>query len=137
MKSQKNEGKANLEAIKVVKESLRIPVFGNGGIENLEQLKEMQSYTNCDGVMIAQGLLQNPALFAGFAHTPKHCVETFVRNSIGYGDSNLFIFQHHLMYMLDSQMSASEKKHFNQLGSIAQIIDYLEESYDMNFSYQN
>jgi tRNA-dihydrouridine synthase 4 len=94
----------------------------------------MVGYTNCDGVMVAQGLLQNPGMFAGYENTPKQAVKTFVKNSIGYGDSNLFIFHHHLMYMLESQMSASEKKHFNQLGSIPTIIDYLEECYDMDFS---
>ena len=29
--------------------------------------------------MVARGLLQNPAMFAGFKHTPVQCVKDWVR----------------------------------------------------------
>ena len=30
--------------------------------------------TNADGIMAANGLLENPAFFAGYLKTPKQCV---------------------------------------------------------------
>jgi tRNA-dihydrouridine synthase 4 len=135
LKSQKNEGKANLDAIKLVKEHLSIPVFGNGGIESISQANEMASYTKVDGVMVAQGLLYNPALFAGCTETPIECVKEFVDNSLRYplSSSNHFIFHHHLMYMLEKRMRKPERTFFNTIQSTAGVLDYLEENYSNIF----
>ncbi|CAG8681822.1 20565_t:CDS:2 [Rhizophagus irregularis] len=86
--------------------------------------------TGVNGVMSARGLLNNPALFAGYDFTPWDCIENFVRLSIAYG-TNHFIFHHHLMYMLEDVMSNAEKKSFNTLTSIPAIIDHLEEHYGL------
>uniref|UniRef100_T1GK17 tRNA-dihydrouridine synthase n=1 Tax=Megaselia scalaris TaxID=36166 RepID=T1GK17_MEGSC len=51
------------QGIKVVKDSLRVPLIANGNIKSIEDALEMHSITNCDGVMAASGLLTNPSLF--------------------------------------------------------------------------
>lgn len=62
-RAQMYEGKANLDYIKQVKESVSIPVIGNGDIIDYESANNMFSYTNCDAIMIARGACGNPWIF--------------------------------------------------------------------------
>ena len=55
-------GHVDLDIIKKVKESVSIPVFGNGDVKSFEDYKHMLDYTKCDGVMIGRGCLGNPWL---------------------------------------------------------------------------
>ena len=55
-------GSADWNIIKQVKESVNIPVIGNGDIKNCYDAKRMLYETNCDAVMIARGVLGNPWL---------------------------------------------------------------------------
>ena len=56
-------GKADLEIIKKVKETVNIPVIGNGDIVNEQTAKEMFEKTGVDGIMIGRGSLGNPWIF--------------------------------------------------------------------------
>lgn len=56
-------GIADWEIIKKVKESVSIPVIGNGDIMNLETAKLIFQETNCDAIMIGRGSLGNPWIF--------------------------------------------------------------------------
>lgn len=61
-RSQGYGGKADLDIIKAVKESVSIPVIGNGDVRTAEDYHHMLDYTGCDAVMIGRGLLGNPWL---------------------------------------------------------------------------
>ena len=65
-------GKADLDTIKKVKESVNIPVIGNGDITNEETALRMFEYTGVDGIMIGRGTFGNPWIFAKI----KHYLET-------------------------------------------------------------
>jgi len=61
--SQKFTGKSNWNLIKELKNSVNIPVIGNGDINTLDDYKKMITITGCDAVMIARGALGNPWIF--------------------------------------------------------------------------
>lgn len=56
-------GKADWEIIKTVKESVKIPVIGNGDIFCADDALNMIKQTKCDAVMVARGAEGNPFLF--------------------------------------------------------------------------
>lgn len=61
-RSQGYSGKADWSIIKEVKDSVSIPVIGNGDIKKPEDVKKMLDVTGCDAVMIGRGILGNPWL---------------------------------------------------------------------------
>lgn len=62
-RSQGYSGKADWSIIKKVKESVNIPVIGNGDIKSAKDAKRMIEETNCDAVMIGRAALSNPFIF--------------------------------------------------------------------------
>ena len=56
-------GNADWNIIKKVKESINIPVIGNGDIKNPQDAKKMFVDTNVDGIMIGRASLGNPWIF--------------------------------------------------------------------------
>lgn len=85
-------GKADLNVIKNVKQSVSIPVVGNGDIYNPLDALNMIEYTNCDGIMVARGVLGNPWLIKNISDllngnynfyepTPKDKVEMTLRHA--------------------------------------------------------
>lgn len=62
-KDQMYSGKADWQAIKLLKEELDIPVIANGDIFSVEDYIEIINLTKADGVMLARGVMGNPFLF--------------------------------------------------------------------------
>ena len=62
-RAQMYEPSANWDYIKIVKESVNIPVVGNGDIYTADDAINMINYTGCDSVMIGRGALGNPFIF--------------------------------------------------------------------------
>ena len=56
-------GNADWSIIKEVKETVKIPVIGNGDIKNARDALRMIDRTGCDAVMIGRGARGNPFLF--------------------------------------------------------------------------
>ena len=58
----------NWDAIKLIKQTISLPLIGNGGVENFNDVENFLTYTGCDAVMSAEKLLEYPPLFD---HTKK------------------------------------------------------------------
>lgn len=61
------EGVADWRTIKLLKESLKIPVVGNGDVWSASAAIRMRFETGCDAVMIGRGALRNPWIFEQIA----------------------------------------------------------------------
>lgn len=61
-------GEADWDFIKRLKQSISIPVIGNGDVfEPIDALK-MIEYTGCDGVLVGRGAIGNPWIFRRIKH---------------------------------------------------------------------
>ena len=116
-----------------MKESVGVPVVANGDIRCEDDIIKVHQETGVDGVMSARGILENPALFAGYSHTPKECVEDWVDLSLRTGVT-FTQFHAHLIHMLDKVTARTEKRVFNTLSSTAAVLDYLEHHYGITSS---
>lgn len=80
-RSQGYSGHADWNLIKKVKESVSIPVIGNGDVTSAYECQKMLEETGCDAVMIGRGVLGNPWLI-------KECVEYLDKGIISKDVSN-------------------------------------------------
>lgn len=62
-KTQAYTGKADRTVIKAVKDSVSIPVVGNGDISSANEAISMFDETGCDSVMIGRASMGNPFIF--------------------------------------------------------------------------
>ena len=55
-------GKSDWQYIKIACEKIKIPIVGNGDIENFQDIDKMFYETNCQGIMIGRGAIKKPWL---------------------------------------------------------------------------
>mgnify|MGYP004537304359 FL=1 len=67
-KSEFYTGKADWDIIKKVKQSVHIPVIGNGDVTDEESALAMFKQTGVDGIMIGRGSFGNPWIFRNIKH---------------------------------------------------------------------
>jgi tRNA-dihydrouridine synthase B len=72
---QEFRGRADWNLIREVKESVRIPVIGNGDVTQSFLAKKMMEEAGCDGVMIGRGSLGNPWIFSQAREMPFPSLE--------------------------------------------------------------
>lgn len=118
----------DLEAIKLVKQTVSVPVVANGDCFSLEQAYEIAEFTGVDGVMSARGILANPALFAGYKNTPWKAIELFWDYATAYG-LPYRIIQHHLAQMLDGVIHRKYIKELNEVSNLINLLDWFDEHF--------
>lgn len=122
---------ANYEAIKTIRESLHIPVIANGDVKSLSDAERVLQETGVNGVMAARGLLQNPALYAGFVTTPLSCVSDWLAISFKLGVT-FPVFQHHIHEMTEKVLTKPERHHLNSLQTHIAVLNYFKETYSIS-----
>ncbi|KAL4122669.1 hypothetical protein QTP88_014954 [Uroleucon formosanum] len=119
---QKNEP-IDQECLKLINESVSVPVILNGDIKSLSDAFAMQEYTGCRGMMSARGILHNPGLFAGYQNTPLSAVQDW----LNIKHTNFLWFHHHLVFMCERLLPKTARKSFNQLRTASNVISFLED----------
>ncbi len=98
-RSQGYSGNADWNIIKEVKESVNIPVIGNGDIKSCYDAKRMIDETNCDAIMIGRGVLGNPWLI-------RECVEYLENGTIPQEvtiKEKIEMIKRHLKLLMDTK----------------------------------
>jgi tRNA-dihydrouridine synthase 4 len=76
-------------------------VFANGNCKSYADALDIAQLTGADGVMVANGLLENPCLFGGHPSTQKQCVMDWLElKESGEEDMSFDFFHHVLVFML-------------------------------------
>ncbi len=81
-RKQAYTGKANWKVIRQVKESVNVPVIGNGDVFQPQDYKKMMDRTGVDFVMVGRGAMGNPQLFENCLRDVKG--ESLVRKDLKY-----------------------------------------------------
>ncbi len=63
-KAQAYHGCADWDAIAQVKQTVKIPVLGNGDVKTVADIARIRAYTKCDGVLIGRAAIGNPWIFS-------------------------------------------------------------------------
>lgn len=119
---------ANFDAIKLVKESVSVPVVANGDCFLLADANRIAEYTGADGVMAVRGILANPGIFSGFENTPWGAVELFWDLATSYG-LPFRLTQHHFSEMLDKLVPRKILKEMNELTCLVEVIDWFDQHF--------
>ena len=77
----RRDGPAHLDQIKEIKAALSIPVLANGNVRNADELLASLAFTGADGVMSAEGALDDPAIF-GRARAAAHDERRSLRRTV-------------------------------------------------------
>ncbi len=95
------------DAIRQIKEAVRIPVIANGDITDYKKAKWVLEYTGADGVMIGRGAVGRPWIFYQLKHgVPDDQIDPSLKRDIilehfdqmiaFYGDYGAVLFRKHL-----------------------------------------
>ena len=142
-REQYYSGKADWEIIRQVKESVCIPVIGNGDVFSPEDAKRMVEQTGCDGIMVARGAKGNPWIFnqiANYLETviPEKPSKEELKSMIMRHGQMLSAFKgetiamremrkHVAWYTAGYPHSASLRNDINMVATLAELQELLEE----------
>ena len=107
-KVQKYGGQADWAAIAALRQTVTVPVIGNGDVQSPADIDRMKAQTGCDAVMVGRAAIGNPWIFArrDKATLTLSDVLTAVRRHLAemvayYGDPDgLILFRKHLKQYL-------------------------------------
>ena len=104
------ERPVNWDVIAEVKQTVKIPVIGNGDVKTVADIAKMREYTGCDGVMIGRAAMGNPWIFSGkdrdevtLEDIRKMMIEHLARNQAFYGEAlGLNLFRKHVVHYISA-----------------------------------
>ncbi|MDU1832286.1 MAG: tRNA dihydrouridine synthase DusB [Finegoldia magna] len=127
-------GEADWYHIKRLVEAVNIPVFGNGDCFTKADIKRNMEYSNCDGVLLARGAMQNPFIFSDDeTKTKEEVIDTIKKHmqlKLEFYEERRAILEmrkHIQWYLKGFKNSNRVKNEINQLTDIDQIYKILDE----------
>ena len=136
-------GVADWEIIKKVKQSVNIPVIGNGDIKSKEDAEKMFNETGVDGIMIGRASIGNPWFFEEIINylsgkeqrkvTSEEKLKVILEHinlAIEEKGENIAIkeMRKHLAYYIKNMKDASRlREKINRIDTKAELIDCLNE----------
>lgn len=127
-------GKADWSIIKEIKDSVGIPVFGNGDVFSYSDAVSMKEQTGCDDVLIARGAMGNPFIFSGRDGVSiLERIDTAIRHlelCIHYKGEKPAVLQmrkHIAWYIRDRRGSSNVRTQINSAESKDEIFEILLE----------
>lgn len=138
-------GQADLDIIKKVKQSVSIPVIGNGDIIDIKSANRMFEYTKCDGIMIARGAQGNPWIFKSIIEGKEYIptsqeifdtIKLHIDYQLEYDDkkqANLKLRKHIAWYLRGLKDSSKIRELINKSENIDITKEILYQYFKMNF----
>lgn len=137
-KEQKYSGKSNWEAIAELKQTLSIPVVGNGDIESPQDIDAMLDYTGCDAVMVGRAAIGNPWIIGRkYRHdlTPADLYDMIALHAtemVAYhGERGVILFRKMLKRYLTGVISPEEMRSFLRIERLAELLPLIAQSLDV------
>ena len=137
-------GKADWDIIAEIKQSINIPVIGNGDVFDVQDAVNMLEKTKCDAIMIGRGSQGNPWIFNRINHymktgevLPEPTLEEKISTAIKH--MNLAVAEHgeyvavremrkHIgWYLKGLKNSARYRDQINKITDYKEVISMLEE----------
>lgn len=123
------QGLANLDIIRRIKEELSIPVIANGNIREFSDVQKSLDVTKADGVMSAETILCNPALYSGKTVHPCDISHEFMDICEKKYPTNFKYIRTHLLQILKEKLdyNADLRLALSRVRNIAQTRKVVED----------
>lgn len=134
--SQGYSGVPNYDVIRMVKESVKIPVFANGDCRSLKDAQNILEITGADGIMIGRGALGKPELFYEIINKEQTSVNKLEQIKFHYNEINKIFgerytvkyMRSHLAYYLSGKYKNSKALvELLKMEKIDEIFAFLDE----------
>lgn len=127
LRSQRSSTPPDYEAIRALRETIKVPMIANGDAYTAADVARIAALTEADGVMAARGLLENPALFAGFEYTPVEAIYKFLAWAV-HCPIPFPLVLHHVTEMTARMpnMTKRRRKAIIDCTDIVDLIDYVK-----------
>ncbi len=127
----KFKSEVDYDAIKEIKQSVKIPVIANGDINSYEKAKWVLEHTGCDGVMIGRGAVGAPWIFHQLRYGTtfldpkvKHSIimEHFDKMIEFYGQRGAILFRKHAHTYSKGYRGASGLR--DEVNRVSEVSEY-------------
>jgi tRNA-dihydrouridine synthase B len=125
------------EAIKTIRQSVKIPVLANGDITSFQKANEVKNITGCNSLMIGRGAVGNPWIFYQLKQKKEQIPQDVKKMIIlkhyesmidFYGERGVSMFRKHLhTYSKGTERASEFRNHINTVTNVQVMRKIIEE----------